>query len=608
MRLAICAASLVACTPAPEVATARLTLAEIPGCELGESDGLLLRATGDFPMQEQPLEDGVPQAFDAFPPDTRWLVIEALGGHTRAGSLVKLSGRDQDARALILPLGHSCPLGDPTIRAFPGAATAPLPGGGLLIAGGRDSRGMATAIATVLAPGESFARQVPDGMLLRRAGASATVVGTAVVVAGGGPDVNGGGRDEAGPAHDTFEVYDTERNTFDGGQSARLSAGPRRDHGAARLQDGSVLLVGGVPAANGEPLGGAELIELGAGASTTLGAVLNRPRVAPEVLVLGSGTVLIALGRAGYSVDSDPVREVERFDPVADSFETVTLLPARDEGALAALEGDRLLYVGCNRASACDLTWLLPEDDHFIQVQSNAPELIGLDSLRALALRDGRVLVAGRERATPMTRRAFLVDPNTASISTALASRAPERLIALEDGTIAELDEAGASLRREELRSEFDDAHAVPIDDGLATFSPTSARDVALDVATRWEQGESALLALEDARFDVPFLRFADVQIELELEGRVHLLLEPDAFPSFEIAIGAEQVAAWDCRLVPDGNGRILIVRRGTEITLRSTNQEKHCTAPALDGHIGIALRVAAHARVRRLRIERLAF
>ena len=243
-RIGVLAASLLACSPPLEVSVARLSLAELPSCELEPGERLQLRATGDFPSQQQQVNRAAVAVLDAFPPDTRWLAVEAGSGARRAGALVELTGGDQEASVLLLPLGRSCPLGDPLVAAPPGAALAALSDGGLLITGGKQSSDTAaSAHAAVLPPGAALARTVAQGMLLRRAGATATAtatgVGGRVVVAGGGPD-------ERGPAHDTFEIYDQAGGAFDIAQSANLSGGPRREHGAARLPDGRVLLAGGV--------------------------------------------------------------------------------------------------------------------------------------------------------------------------------------------------------------------------------------------------------------------------------------------------------------------------------------------------------------------------
>ncbi len=599
--IAVVAASLLACSPPLEVATARLSLRDLPSCALAGQPPLQVRATGDFPSERREIDRGVPGVLDAFPPDTRWLAIESGEGQARAGSLVALTGQDQDVEALLLPLGRSCPLGDVLVAAPAGAALAALSGGGLLIAGGTQFEGTAaTAHAAVLPPGAALARTVEQGMLLRRAGATATAVGARVVVAGGGPD-------DRGSAHDAFEVYDEASGAFDIAQSANLSGGPRREHGAVRVPDGRVLLVGGVSEVGAEPLASAELIELDAGDSTLLDARLGVARNAPQVLLLDSGTVLVALGR---DEEGQPVAEVERFDLDALQFEAAAMLPVHEEAAVAVLEGDRVAYVGCSGSdeepAECELWWLLPDGVDFAAVQSTLePDALareglrGLVDLRAASLGDGRLLVTGRDRSDSVERRAFVIDPNEPAIERVDASRVPERLVALADGVIAELDPAGASLRRPHVQSELDDPAEALLGPGPLA--------VALDAAERWRRDGAELEARQDARIDLPRLRFAAVRVELDVRGAAWLLLEPEAAPPVEVAVTADHIGIGvaDCTLERADGRAIAIARESDRITLVSGDRSKRCRATELGGRIGVAVRAVAHARIHALRVVR---
>jgi len=63
--------------------------------------------------------------------------------------------------------------------------------------------------------------------------------------------------------------------------------------------------------------------------------------------------------------------------------------------------------------------------------------------------------------------------------------------------------------------------------DPPALLVGASTLNVALDSTQKLELGDG-LQATTDARFDVPYLRFGDVRITLEMEGQGAVLLEPE--------------------------------------------------------------------------------
>jgi hypothetical protein len=176
----------------------------------------------------------------------------------------------------------------------------------------------------------------------------------------------------------------------------------------------------------------------------------------------------------------------------------------------------------------------------------------------------------------------------------------PAHLVALDDGMIAEVDAFGASLRREDLRSELDSPEPQVLPSGMLP--------VALDLPARWEQDHQGLLALERARFDLPFLRFADVRIELEVpgEGAAELLLEPEGAPAVVVAIDAERVALPGCSVLRASGAAITVERRGEDVLLRSGSHSARCSEPELAGRVGIALSAEKETRIAALEIERL--
>jgi hypothetical protein len=169
----------------------------------------------------------------------------------------------------------------------------------------------------------------------------------------------------------------------------------------------------------------------------------------------------------------------------------------------------------------------------------------------------------------------------------------------LADGVVAELDPFGASLRRHDLASPWHDAPDPVIGDGAA--------HVALDLASRWQQ-RSGLRALEPARFDLPAWRFAGLRVELALEGRAELLLEPDTAPVIAIDLRDDRlrVAGTTCELPRERGAPLTIERTGSALTLGTNGASRRCQLPALaTGPIGVALRAETGTLVQRLRALR---
>jgi hypothetical protein len=589
---------LGACAADPHTTTATLELQTLPSCELSRTAPLALRASGDFPSVAQPFEAKHAFSFDDFPPDTRFLAVEAGTGVQRAGGMLPLSGGDMQRALWMLPFGRSCPLGDPFAVVTEGTALAPLPDGGLLFAGGRDDRGEGSASARVLAPGAALVTEVPDGMLLRRVGASATPVAEGVLVVGGSPD-------------NAFELYSSRLGRFDRARSNNLVSGPRRDHGALALSDDRVLVAGGVSELGAEALSSAEIIDVASGRAHATDGELISARVRPSLLALDSGMLLVALGNERSEPGSALVRDLERFDAKHERFEPISVrLPEHASAAVVALPGDRVAFVGCDAADVpCEIALLLPSgdgDSEFVQV---APEFLsrdwfedsaglrGLTQLRLLALHDGRVLVTGHGPSAP-ARRGFIIDFDEPTIeSYAQLSRVPDALLELADGSRIEADASGLSLAREDTQSAFDDA--API---VAAGNTT----LAFDTAERWRLDGDGLLALEPARADLPRLRFADVRIEIALSGKGAVLLAPDGAPPIEVMLGESQLALGDCALAHARGDAIAIERHRDQVVLHSGKHAQQCSAAGLGERIGLALHADRHTRVTRLLVERL--
>ncbi|HMI91012.1 MAG TPA: kelch repeat-containing protein [Polyangiales bacterium] len=590
ISIAACLATacVPACAPEPQVTTAALRLRALQSCPVAGAQRLRLTLDGDFPSEQHELAAGQPFALDSAPLQTQWLGVSGeLAGQSVAGAIAR--GRaEQGAGVILLPQDEICPLGDPLAAGFAGAAIAALPEGDLLIAGGRLDSGASTAAAALLPAGEPLARAVEGGMLLRRAGASATAFAGGVLIAGGAPD-------DDGPAQDTFEIYDPGRARFDPPQ--KLAGGQRRDHGAISLPDGRVLLVGGRRTLAGESLASAELFDPVLRRTQSARGDLAHPRALPQVLVLDDGSVLVALGRGA---DGSAETAVERFDRERERFETVAaVLPAHADQAVAALEGRRVAYVGCSPEDGCQFGLLLPDGDDFVWHERVLAAPVALSEVRLVALRDGQVLLTGRELASGAGPRAYLIDLAYEQAAEAPAVAAPNALRVLADGVVVELDPFGASLRRHDLASPWHDPPDPVIGDG--------AVHVALDVGSRW-QARSGLRALEPARFDLPASRFGAVRVELALTGGAALLLEPEGEPPIAIALRDDQlrIVGEACQLARADAAPLVIERAGSAVTLSTGSASRRCELPRLAGaSVGVALEADEGARVQRLRVLR---
>jgi hypothetical protein len=586
---------LAACKADPEVSEAVFELHTSMGCELGRPRDTELLALGDFPTRRARFDPASPTSgFDTFPLGTREIAIDGqFANAERAGGRAPLAAAIGGVpnSLVVLPEGRSCPLSDIGFVARDGAAVASLPRGGLLIAGGTDSDGQAASSAAILTAGQLIAEPVPDGMLLRRRYASAVVAGTLVLVTGS---------DEGGGASETYEVFDSVRGVF-ARESIRQLTGPRMQHGAALLPDGSILLAGGRAEPDGAPLASAELIRL-TPPTPEQPSDLIEARVAPTVLVLDSGAVLVAGGR---DADDAVLPRLERFEAAAKRFVRIDLeLPVYEFATAVSLPGARIAWIGCDtRTRRCGLTLVLFGDAEPVRIDVpldwEAFVPLGLSALRAVALDDGRVLVTGREPDANMMRRALVVDIGARALEAYEATRAPTVLTALADGLIAELDAFGTSLRNLGSFSVYDS----PKGDLLAQPS----RRTVIDAPDRWEQSDEGLRALvSGARLDVPHLQFTNVRLDLRIDGDALIGFTPVDASEFAVGVGS-RASAPGCPKFK-ASGRVIIERRGTAVSVKlAPDGSDVCrtTMPSASP-ARIAIRAEADAVLKRLELTRL--
>jgi hypothetical protein len=189
-------------------------------------------------------------------------------------------------------------------------------GATILIAGGLDASGGALKTAeTYQVAGKMFGTATL-GMQCAHKGHTATLLGTSstskVLIAG---------RDGSTPC---AEIYDPVSNTF------TRTAGDMKilvnDHAAVLMPSGKVLIVGG--SADGTSCvscvatTSAELYDPTTGLFALTAHRLTTARSSPTATLLSSGKVLITGG--GVTPTGGPLRNAELYDPVADTFTSIT--------------------------------------------------------------------------------------------------------------------------------------------------------------------------------------------------------------------------------------------------------------------------------------------
>lgn len=566
-------------------------------CQLDEDAPLTIHALGDFPPSGNTVERLDPEngtlSIERFPLDTRQLRFELGAPDPTGGGSLSLGADAEPQTALLLPLGRSCPSPDLEARARQSSAVVALPDGSLLIAGGRDDdlgpvlEGAAVSTAFVLHPGHELAEQVTGGMFLRRSGATATVLGDEVLIIGGGAH-------DRGPAHDTFETFSLDTLRFSANAGATLAHGPRRDHGAIALLDESgVLVVGGVSELGTSPLSSAEVVTSTGSRALDVTTVARR---LPSLHRMSDGRVVIVGGRDD---NGDVITTIEVFDPAS---ETVTSLsaefPPSDQAASASLVGDRVAWVGCD-ALVCRVALLLGHRSPPRVVQDVAL-LTAIQDPRVIATSEGALLIVGR-RSGAVLAQAFRVDASNGETREVNASRSANELHLLADGTIAELDTTGLSLRRDSLSTPFDNPAATLV---------AGDRELALDTAEHWTRGGGELVAqVDDARVDIAGLVWGNFSLTLEVQTNEGTSLElrlTGNGTNERVVITATDISLGSCQLARDANVETVTIERSQDsITLRTGDNGTTCTTN-LSEHITLALLANTGTPLRPLRLRRL--
>lgn len=617
--------------PIVDVTTVQLHVPRAEECGAPMPLPLRIEALGDFPTTGRSVllvteeRATMPARFDPLPEETRAFMVSSSHADWEAAGIVFVGEGAARRDLLLAPLGRTCPLCDAlspctgvddssSLELEEGAVASALPDGSAVTIGGLDESRRAVRRMVVLAPGTQAGEALgPEASLGTealddaRAWASAVVTRDRLIV-------SGGAFDECSLAHSSYEsflIHAGERPLLvreDPTDDTLVR--PRVDHASAALPTGEVLLVGGREhhvdcrtddmVDDAAPLSSVEIIDRNGTASELEGGLV-RARANPELLVLDDGTVLVV---GGVEADGDLVRSIEAFSPVTEVLTPIEAptLAAYDGAFAVPLPGARLAWIGTFMGELrAQLVMRVPP---YLGVALQTEEILldgcgvgPFDSLRGAPLPDGTILLTA-------AGTACIVDPGR-GISFAVDAGAagdrgftPARLLPLADGTTLALASGGAAIRRDLAITSFDAPPATLIEEELAFDGPS-----------RWTRSaDGATARVDDARLDVPTLRFADVEVELEANGGLaELLLLPDRAPPVPIALFPAMAECVGTRGVARVDAAPLrVVRRGDSVTLSAGGESARCTLPALTARIGIAVRATGGTTFRALRIRRL--
>jgi hypothetical protein len=206
-----------------------------------------------------------------------------------------------------------------------------------------------------------------------------------VLIAGGHYLLSGGGGGES-----LSELYNPTSGTFSYTTGQLVT--PRTVHSATLLNDGTVLIAGGLDA-SGNAMSSSEIYDPATGAFTATGS-LNTASYGHTATLLNSDKVLIAAGTCSSCATSSLSR-TEQYDPVAKVFALTGSLTLDREGHAAALlqNGTAMIVGGQGLAGTTGTAELFdPAGQTFTGSGSlNRPRW----GHTATLLNDGTVLIAG---------------------------------------------------------------------------------------------------------------------------------------------------------------------------------------------------------------------
>ena len=224
----------------------------------------------------------------------------------------------------------------------------------------------------------------------------------------------------------TAEIYDQSSGVFT--QTGNMSR-QRAYHTAALLDDGTVLIVGGLDFSTSTYLASAEIFHPDTGTFELLGSTLSSPRYEHTATKLPDGRVLVA---GGFSYDpitfGHPLNTADIYNPGSRTFTTAsgTMSRPRERHTATLLLDGRVLLAGGYGSGAATADFFDPV------TTSLTPTALPMVRFRAVhtatLLGDGRVLLAGGGNVVGDTQSAELFDPAGSGTFTAAGTMSSPRL------------------------------------------------------------------------------------------------------------------------------------------------------------------------------------
>ncbi len=219
-----------------------------------------------------------------------------------------------------------------------------LPNGKVLLAGGFvnsvwDYGGSTSSNEANLYDSATGVFSGTGNMTASRGGHTATLLANGKVLIAGGAD-----QDPTGTGLASAELYDPNTGAFT--QTGSMAVG-RFLHTATQLQDGRVLIVGGVLTSASDPVAAAEVYDPATGIFTMTGAMATA-RERHTATLLADGRVLIVGGTTSTGTgDLQSTATVEVYDPSTGSFSvTGSLAEARTFHTATLLPNGKVLVAG----------------------------------------------------------------------------------------------------------------------------------------------------------------------------------------------------------------------------------------------------------------------